>query len=327
MARIRHVSSVILCLIVIFLSLGVNTPTSASASPIGVAVLVFHQITPGASNSVTMSPDNFAATLQMLKQKGYNFIDLKTLHSYLAGSTQLANKSLLITFDDGYQDVYKYAHPLLVKQQIPAVMFPIAMYYQESYPLPPHYTPHLSRDELKIMQESGWWGFGGHSFDGHRPILTVPGQTGPFYTSYAWMGRRQETQLEYTNRVDADIAIMCQTLNTLGLTALDFAPPSCAINSTLQAVLAKNGVRYIYVQGNRLNYPGSNTIYRLTATNPDQVLKDLDNLFATPGTVVPAPIEVIESNNNLPTQTDLKSFSSSVKQAIYNKQSFLRRSK
>lgn len=206
-------------------------PTAAAPTGPGVAVLVFHQVTPGITNSVTMSPQDFTTTLNSLKDQGYNCIDLKTLHEYLNGQITVPSKSVLITFDDGYQDVYKYAHPILQQYQISAVMFPIAMYYDTSYRLPFQHIPHLSTDDTKAMQASGLWSFGGHSFDGHRSIQTLPGQYGLFYTSHVWLGKRQETDLEYQNRIDADLSAMVRALNSLSLPPTDFAPPSGASNA------------------------------------------------------------------------------------------------
>ncbi|MGE5397064.1 MAG: polysaccharide deacetylase family protein [Chitinophagales bacterium] len=289
----------------------------ASASAKGVAVLVFHQVTLGPTNSVTMSPEDFTSTLQTLKQQGYNFIYLKDLHDYMAGNIQLPGKSVLITFDDGYQDVYKYAHPTLVKLQVPAVMFPVMMYYRSDYRLPRQFTPHLSTDDIKAMQASGLWDFGGHSFDAHHQILCLPYEYGPFYTSYAWLGRRQETQLEYINRIEADLTTMTRTLSTLSLPVTDFAPPTGAINGTLRDLLSKNGIRYIYRQGNYLNYPGSNTLYRITVSSPEQVIKDLNNLYGNEVTpVIPG------NNSDSPDITTLKEYSLSLKHTIYNQNTF-----
>jgi len=303
----------------VLLCLGLAPNAATATSPAGVAVLVFHQVAPGVTNSVTMTPEDFNTTLQGLTDAGYNFIDLNSLHDYLSGNTTLPDKSVLITFDDGYQGVYQYAHPLLVEHQLPAVMFPITMYYQDDYRLPEQYTAHLTNADITAMQSSGLWSFGGHSFDGHRPILTEPGKYGPFYTSMAWLGQRQETELEYANRIDADLAMMVSTMTSLSLPILDFAPPSSAINHTLEEMLTKNGVRYIYVQDHRLNYPNSPRIYRLTASSPIQVLKDVNTLFgAAPG----------QSGHDVSNpEASLKALYSSMKQTIYHKTSLMQLAK
>ena len=65
----------------------------------------------------------FKNQIDSFYKQGYTFINLKTLSSFLKGN-KLPNKSILLTFDDGYSDHYEYVYKLLKSKQIPGVFFP-----------------------------------------------------------------------------------------------------------------------------------------------------------------------------------------------------------
>ena len=58
-------------------------------------------------------------------KRNYNFIDPNFLELYKSGNKRLPNKPILLTFDDGYKDHFKYVFPILKKNNIKAIFFPI----------------------------------------------------------------------------------------------------------------------------------------------------------------------------------------------------------
>lgn len=258
-----------------------GTCAAAPVSPAsGVAVLVFHEVSPGQPGQrAVVSPAEFERILETLKGAGFNFLSLEEFHAYLEGRGFAPPKAVLVSFDDGYEGAYRYAHPILLHHRIPAVMFPVAKWFSP-HPRPePRARRHLTVSQAREMLASGLWAFGGHSYDGHREIATGPGRKGKFLVSRAWLGQRLETQREYEARVWADIVLMTWELRRLGVEPLDFAAPYGVVSPALEKLLSEAGYRYLYVQRNRLNYPGSTEVYRVEATAADQVLKDLELLF------------------------------------------------
>lgn len=69
---------------------------------------------------LSVSPKNFEEHLQVLQQ--YKVIALPELVNQW-GNQKLANKSIAISFDDGYIDNYTTAKPLLEKYKLPATFF------------------------------------------------------------------------------------------------------------------------------------------------------------------------------------------------------------
>jgi peptidoglycan/xylan/chitin deacetylase (PgdA/CDA1 family) len=101
-----------------------------SVNPLGVRsdqlqtvpVLCYHRVGPGAGK-MTVSAANFAAQLDWLADNGYHVIRLRDLQEFLAGKRALPRRSVVLTFDDGYESYYKHAYPLLRKHGFPATVF------------------------------------------------------------------------------------------------------------------------------------------------------------------------------------------------------------
>jgi peptidoglycan/xylan/chitin deacetylase (PgdA/CDA1 family) len=94
-----------------------------------VAVFAYHAIAELPDHwglqPFSMPPAEFAAQLDALTRTGHRFIDIDTLLAGLDGSVALPKRSVLISFDDCYEDL-RSAAPLLAARGIPAVAFAVA---------------------------------------------------------------------------------------------------------------------------------------------------------------------------------------------------------
>ena len=70
-----------------------------------VLVLNYHKID-HTFNSLAVAPELFEEQIIYLKNHGYQSISIDELYDGLIGETVLPDKSVLITFDDGYSDNY-----------------------------------------------------------------------------------------------------------------------------------------------------------------------------------------------------------------------------
>ncbi|MEK9772083.1 MAG: polysaccharide deacetylase family protein, partial [Opitutae bacterium] len=68
-----------------------------------------------------MHPENFEQHLIFLKEN-YELISTQTLKERII-TKNLSNRSICLTFDDGYYDNFSEALPILEKYQIPATIF------------------------------------------------------------------------------------------------------------------------------------------------------------------------------------------------------------
>ncbi|WKU20359.1 polysaccharide deacetylase family protein [Advenella alkanexedens] len=99
-----------------------------------VPVLMYHHITPS-SGQITTSPENFDSQMAALVANGYTSLTADQFAGYLKGEA-VPEKSVLITFDDGYLDNYVYAHPILQKHGMHAVMFLVTNWAGQGDPRP-----------------------------------------------------------------------------------------------------------------------------------------------------------------------------------------------
>jgi peptidoglycan/xylan/chitin deacetylase (PgdA/CDA1 family) len=86
-----------------------------------VPVLMYHHVSPS-PGLVTITPERFANQMRGLAASGYRTLSADEFAAYLAGAP-VPDKSVLLTFDDGYLDNWVYAHPALAKFGLKAVMF------------------------------------------------------------------------------------------------------------------------------------------------------------------------------------------------------------
>lgn len=121
-----------------------------------VVVLAYHQVKEvEASDSekarlFITSPEVFEEEMKLLRDKGYSSISLTKYIEHLNNRIlhPIPEKSVVITFDDGYSSQYKNAFPVLKKYGFTATFF-LYMDCIDKYPT------CLTSGEIKEMTESG----------------------------------------------------------------------------------------------------------------------------------------------------------------------------
>lgn len=85
------------------------------------SILMYHSV--GENKAFfTVRPQNFERQLKFLKRHNFTMLPLSKLVSKLNTKSDIS-KTVVLTFDDGYQDNYEHAFPLLLKYQMPATIF------------------------------------------------------------------------------------------------------------------------------------------------------------------------------------------------------------
>ena len=88
----------------------------------GIPVLTYHHIGNGAE-WYYVSAEAFERQLVFLRENGYTTISVMELSAGLAGRQTLPARPVVITFDDGYEDNYLSALPILERQGMRATFF------------------------------------------------------------------------------------------------------------------------------------------------------------------------------------------------------------
>jgi peptidoglycan/xylan/chitin deacetylase (PgdA/CDA1 family) len=72
---------------------------------------------------MTVLENDFEGQMRYLEKNGYRVITLDQFFGFLNGKTQIPEKSVVITIDDGWRSVYDVAFPILKKYGYPATLF------------------------------------------------------------------------------------------------------------------------------------------------------------------------------------------------------------
>ena len=91
----------------------------------GIPVLMYHRVWPGINNGLTISPDKLREQWAYLKHEGYTAISLPDFLNATKNGTY-SERSILLTFDDGYVNNLEYVYPLLKEYNWKATFFIIA---------------------------------------------------------------------------------------------------------------------------------------------------------------------------------------------------------
>jgi len=169
-----------------------------------VLVLNYHDVSSSGTSPYTVTPTAFAAHLDALRKAGFHSIRLADLQALVAGRpVKLPARPILLTFDDGPASNWLDADPVLQRYGFTALAFlissKIAQPYQPSY--------HLTTDQVRRMEASGRWEFGGHTDDLHRKALAPGGKELPALINRLVDGTgKEETLAQWRARVQADLA-------------------------------------------------------------------------------------------------------------------------
>lgn len=150
-----------ICIAILAISFGVMWGLSTDYKIYGVPVLNYHQVNDEKHSALTLHVDQFREQMEYLHNQGYNTITLTQLYDYLENGTELPNKPIVITFDDGYVDNYKNVLPILKEYNMKATLFMISDAAN---------TPGFVSTEQMHQMEAGGFDIQGHT--NHHKILT-----------------------------------------------------------------------------------------------------------------------------------------------------------
>lgn len=86
-----------------------------------IPILMYHHVSP-APGLITVSPQNFRAQMAWLAREGWHAVGCDDLTRFLQGEA-LPDRSVLISFDDGYLDNWVHAAPILAGHGLRATIF------------------------------------------------------------------------------------------------------------------------------------------------------------------------------------------------------------
>jgi len=117
---------------------------------------------------LTVSPTDFEAMLQYLRDNGYHTITTKDLWWSLDQTAPLPAKPIMLTFDDGYADAYSVAMPLLKAYGMTGVFFVTVNLVDR--------PGYVSRAQVRALADAGM-DVESHAMDHVSMLGNLTGQT------------------------------------------------------------------------------------------------------------------------------------------------------
>lgn len=154
-------------------ALGVQTAAEPTATPdegeiphgkFYAPILLYHHIAlKRPQNSYYVSPVIFDEQMKWLKDNDYHVISLDQFYEAAIGKEKIPSKPVVLTFDDGYQDQYDNALPILEKYSYPATFYVKINNINKG---------GMTWAELKNLQKAGHI-IGSHSVN-HKNMMDMP---------------------------------------------------------------------------------------------------------------------------------------------------------
>jgi peptidoglycan/xylan/chitin deacetylase (PgdA/CDA1 family) len=129
-----------------------------------IPILLYHSIADRTGDPYAVSPARFAAEMAHLRKAGYHPLHFAELTGWPAG-LPLPAKPIVITLDDGYEDNYTEAYPVLQKNGLKAVIFAITGFVSKE--------DRLTWSQMRDMQDSGLIEIGSHTVT-HPNLTKLP---------------------------------------------------------------------------------------------------------------------------------------------------------
>jgi peptidoglycan/xylan/chitin deacetylase (PgdA/CDA1 family) len=220
---------------------------SAVAGASRVPVLMYHAVIPAAenpdpNNGSIINLETFEQHMAHLHDEGYYAASLEELELYVHGIIGLPEKTVVITFDDGYENNYTHAYPVLERYGLRASLFVIGTFIREDGERPkPGMPVYLSKGQMEEM--SSVFDYHSHTHNLHRKeekycAKPIPATDDPEVLA-------------------ADIAVM----KSLGFDTPYFAYPYGYFTHDMVGTLIENGYRMAFTTREGFVQPGDHPMY------------------------------------------------------------------
>ncbi len=189
-----------------------------SFSSNAAVVLIYHHVSNTTPKSTSISPEDFEAHLNYLESNQFKVVPLTDLTDAIRKNQPLPDKTVAITFDDSYRDVYESAYPILKKRGWPFTFFVNTDSVGKG-------KLFVTWDQLREMSKNGVT-IANHSTAHNHMVRLLPG----------------ESLADWKKRIEKEITDAQQKIKTeIGSAPAIFAYPYGEYNTELKAILDKLG--------------------------------------------------------------------------------------
>lgn len=255
----KSVMLLVTAVVFILAFFGITAENTASASAdiesaarqqsVRVPIIMYHQISTHSNNlgRYVLSLSQLENDLKYIKENGFTTVNVGDLIDYVSGESKLPEKSIMLTFDDGYETGYTMLYPLLKKYEMCAVVSVIGSLTDLYTQIDDHNDrySYLTWDEVKTLAGTPEIEIQNHSYDMH----------------YTESGKRKgiskmkgESSEDYYNALYADVGKMQLLLmKKAGCTATAMAYPFGSYTKETTEVCKRLGFKCSFTCEEKIN--------------------------------------------------------------------------
>lgn len=146
----------------------------------GIPILMYHKVNPDPGTGglgLRVPPDKFEWQMKYLRKNGYETVSLEDVMDHFEKGKHLPDKPIVITFDDGYKDNYRFAYPIMKKYGYTGTIFVVSKaigntnFFDVEKKLQPE-NKIMDWHEIRELAEAGFT-IGAHTVD-HPHLAEVP---------------------------------------------------------------------------------------------------------------------------------------------------------
>lgn len=190
-----------------------------SAQQNSIAVLQYHHVADDTPAVTSITPEQFAQHLDYLDKHDYQVLAISEAKQRLESGQDIPEKAVVITFDDGYKNVYDNAADLLADYQFPYTVFVNPALLEQSP------SAYMSWEQLRDIQQRG-------------ATIANHGQT----HDHLIRRHKGESEKQWQQRMQADVVGAQQAIDEhLGAQEKYFAYPYGEFNPALEQLLEQWG--------------------------------------------------------------------------------------
>jgi poly-beta-1,6-N-acetyl-D-glucosamine N-deacetylase len=182
-----------------------------------LVVLQYHHISNSTPVITSLSPELFKQHLDYLSDNDFHVITMESAINLLLEKKEFPDKSILITFDDGYRSIYETAFPMLKEKKFPFTVF------LSTHSINTKLSQFLSWDEIKELSQNGAT-IANHTVTHPHLIQSLDNES-----EAQWESRVISEILDAQSHIDKNIGPQIKV----------FAYPYGEYNSELKVILSK----------------------------------------------------------------------------------------
>jgi peptidoglycan/xylan/chitin deacetylase (PgdA/CDA1 family) len=242
-------------------------PAIFSWSSHAAVILQYHHVSDDTPRSTSISVIQFEAHLQYLADNEFDVVSLSTLMNAIRKQQPIPDKTIAITFDDGYLDILVNAKPLLDKFNYPFSIFINPNVIEQGY------SGFLTWQQLKGLADEGTI-IANHGYS-HHSFARLPTDSEPV----EWINQQGAT----LNTAEAQIK------EKIGQSWRYFAYPYGEYTPEIQLWLKENDFIAFSQQSGAVGLATNLTsVPRFPVSHPyDQITSLHDKVFSLPFTMQP----------------------------------------